>query len=84
MEDLQRAVVNTGVLRRTKTCAQCGATIFAASWSELVNDRYVRNGWSCDDCGHQYETSPYFPTLKDTLRGEVAEDVKDAIRTVGK
>jgi ribosomal protein L37AE/L43A len=80
MENLQRAVVNTAVLGRMKKCTQCGATIFAACWSELVNGRYVRNGWSCDDCGHQYETSSYFPILNDTLSGEVAGDVEGTIR----
>jgi putative transposase len=29
-------------------CAKCGAAIIAFSWSEHVNDRCVRNVWSCE------------------------------------
>jgi ribosomal protein L37AE/L43A len=36
-------------------CAQCGADLIAAAWSEHVTDSCVRNVWSCDACGYQFE-----------------------------
>ena len=41
-------------------CAQCGADLFAAEWSEHVTDCCVRNVWSCDACGYQFEDTVYF------------------------
>ena len=41
-------------------CAQCGAAIVASSWSEHINERCVRNVWSCDTCGYEFETSTFF------------------------
>ena len=40
-------------------CAQCGADLFAAEWSEHVTDCCVRNVWSCDACGYQFEDTVY-------------------------
>jgi hypothetical protein len=36
-------------------CAQCGADIIAAEWSEHLSDCYVRNVWACEACGYQFE-----------------------------
>jgi hypothetical protein len=36
-------------------CAQCDADIIAPEWSAHVSDRCVRNVWSCDICGYQFE-----------------------------
>jgi C4-type Zn-finger protein len=36
-------------------CAQCGADLIAAAWSEHLSDYCVRNMWSCDACGYQFE-----------------------------
>ena len=33
-----------------KQCAQCGANLIAAEWSEHLSDHCVRNVWSCDAC----------------------------------
>ena len=49
-------------------CAQCGATIIAAEWSEYLSDRCVRNAWSCDDCGYHFEVTIYF-TPAEAARG---------------
>jgi ribosomal protein L37AE/L43A len=42
-------------------CAQCGAAPIAPIWAEHLDERHVRNLWSCDSCGYQFETSVYFP-----------------------
>jgi ribosomal protein L37AE/L43A len=41
-------------------CPNCGAYIIAATWSERVSERCVRNVWSCESCGFEFETSAYF------------------------
>jgi ribosomal protein L37AE/L43A len=43
-------------------CAQCGAALVAPIWAEHLDERHVRNLWSCDTCGYQFETSVYFPS----------------------
>jgi ribosomal protein L37AE/L43A len=40
-------------------CAQCGADIIAAEWSEHLTDHCIRNVWSCDACGYQFEDTIY-------------------------
>jgi ribosomal protein L37AE/L43A len=45
-------------------CAQCGARIVAALWSEHVNERCVRNVWSCDECAYEFETRVYLAAPK--------------------
>lgn len=52
---------------RSYHCAQCGAALIAPIWSEHLNDRRVRNVWSCETCGYQFETSVYFPVSNPTL-----------------
>lgn len=42
------------------SCAQCGAPIIVALWAEYVSEHRVRNLWSCDTCGYQFETEVYF------------------------
>ena len=42
-------------------CAQCGATIYVAEWSEQVDERHVRHLWACDACGYTFETMGCFP-----------------------
>lgn len=41
-------------------CPQCSAAVIAPEWSEHLSDRYVRNIWSCEACGHQFEDTVYF------------------------
>jgi C4-type Zn-finger protein len=36
-------------------CPECGADIIAPKWSEHVFAYCVRNVWSCEACGHQFE-----------------------------
>jgi ribosomal protein L37AE/L43A len=40
-------------------CAQCGATIIAPEWSEHMSERCVRNVWSCEACGYEFEHAAY-------------------------
>jgi ribosomal protein L37AE/L43A len=40
-------------------CAQCGADLIAAEWSEHVSDYCARNVWSCDACEYQFEDTVY-------------------------
>jgi hypothetical protein len=41
-------------------CPKCAAYVVAATWSERVSDRCVRNVWSCDVCGFEFETAATF------------------------
>jgi len=40
-------------------CAQCGADIIAPEWSEHLSENRVRNLWSCEACGYQFEDTVY-------------------------
>jgi hypothetical protein len=40
-------------------CAQCGADIIAPQWSERLADHCIRNVWSCEACGYQFEDTVY-------------------------
>jgi ribosomal protein L37AE/L43A len=35
--------------------------IYAAEWSEPVDERRVRHLWECNDCGYTFETMACFP-----------------------
>ena len=62
MNSLQHAPNVYGSNRKPlHLCASCGAYIVAATWSEHVSERCIRNVWSCDTCGCEFETSAYFP-----------------------
>jgi ribosomal protein L37AE/L43A len=41
-------------------CPNCGAFIIAATWVERVSERCIRNVWSCEGCGYEFETSAYY------------------------
>ena len=43
------------------SCAQCGAAINAAEWTERLDDRRVRHLWVCDACGYTFDTAARFP-----------------------
>ncbi len=45
-------------------CPQCSAWLLAPDWSEYLNERCVRHTWSCDACGHGFETAVFFPVLE--------------------
>lgn len=40
-------------------CADCGAEVIAATTSEFVSEQCVRNEWSCDGCGNEFQTVAY-------------------------
>ena len=44
-------------------CAQCGDTLFAPIWVEHLDERHVRNLWSCDTCGYEFESTVFLPVL---------------------
>src|SRR5262249_46479369 len=44
---------------RTNSCAQCSRKLLAPESIEQVSDRIIRYLWSCEVCGHQFETSVY-------------------------
>ena len=46
-------------------CAQCGADMIAPEWSGHVADRCVRNVWSCEACGYQFEDTVCFSAQRD-------------------
>jgi len=51
-------------------CAQCGAAMIAPKWSEHLSDHCVRNVWSCEACGYQFEDLVYLcAEATDSLRG---------------
>jgi hypothetical protein len=56
-------------------CAQCGAALIAPILVEHLDERHVRNLWSCDACCYQFETTVYFPS-------EVAVGQTQAVETV--
>jgi ribosomal protein L37AE/L43A len=53
-----KAVEETFVLR-VNECAQCGGDIIAPQWSECLSDYCIRNVWSCEACGYQFEDTVY-------------------------
>ena len=38
-------------------CIRCNDSLIAPNWSEYVSEQHVRHSWSCESCGHQFETS---------------------------
>jgi ribosomal protein L37AE/L43A len=60
MENLRRVLsVDNASGKPLHLCPNCAAYIIAATWSERVSERCVRNVWSCESCGFEFETSPY-------------------------
>ena len=41
-------------------CAQCGAVLIAPEWSEHFPDNRIRNVWSCEACGYEFEDTVYW------------------------
>ena len=41
-------------------CPHCSSYVIAATWSERASERCVRNVWSCEACGCEWETAAYF------------------------
>ena len=38
-------------------CIRCNDSLIAPNWSKYVSERHVCHSWSCDSCGHRFETS---------------------------
>ena len=45
-------------------CAQCFERIYAAEWSEYLDDCHVRHLWACEACGYRFETLVKFPAYQ--------------------
>ena len=41
-------------------CVRCDDRLIAPSWSEFVSEGHIRHSWTCESCGHQFETSDRF------------------------
>ena len=60
MENLRRVLsVDNASGKPLHLGPNCAAYIIAATWSERVSERCVRNVWSCESCGFEFETSAY-------------------------
>jgi ribosomal protein L37AE/L43A len=65
MDNLHRAPGVVAVRGKPlQLCPNCAAYIIAATWSERVSKRCVRNVWCCESCGFEFETSAYFPAQR--------------------
>ena len=38
-------------------CPHCDDTVVAPEMSKHVSERRIRHFWSCDTCGHRFETA---------------------------
>src|ERR1700745_3392553 len=63
---LQYAASSRLVTYDKNICPQCSAWVLAPDWSEHFNERCVRHSWSCDACGHGFETTVVFPEVQKT------------------
>ena len=65
MEEFQKSEVNRASRKPLRLCTICGDAMIAATSSQYVSERCVRNSWSCDVCGFEVETTAIF-TLRRT------------------
>jgi hypothetical protein len=65
MEEFQKVEVNRVIGKPLRLCTNCGDAMVAAKSAKYVNERCVRNSWSCDVCGFEVETTASF-TLRRT------------------
>jgi len=59
MGSLQQMDVNCTNGNPLANCTDCGAEVIAATASKFVNEQCVRNEWSCDACGNEFQTLAY-------------------------
>jgi hypothetical protein len=54
--------MSEGTVQRTSRnqCAQCGAVLIAAEWSEHFPDNRIRHVWSCEAWGCEFEDTVYW------------------------
>ena len=45
-------------------CPRCGERVLAPIAASYVVNNGIRHQWSCDDCGHEFETSVNWPILR--------------------
>jgi len=38
-------------------CPKCQDMVLAPAVSEYVNENLIRHAWSCESCGHEFQTS---------------------------
>jgi hypothetical protein len=58
------------------SCVHCDAVLIAPTSSSYVHARHVRHAWSCEDCGHDFETSDYLRRhAHPTTRGKMAQPI---------
>jgi transcription elongation factor Elf1 len=50
-------------------CPKCNDMLLAPTASEHVNESLIRHLWSCDACGHEFQTSVRFKPLSRRRRG---------------
>jgi hypothetical protein len=48
------------LLKSVRPCAQCGTGLIAPEWSEYLSTGCVRNVWTCETCGYDFEDSVCF------------------------
>ena len=60
MEECQKLEVNRASGKPLHLCANCGEAIIAATSSQYVSERCVRNSWSCGMCGFEFKTATTF------------------------
>jgi hypothetical protein len=65
MEEFQKSEVNRAGGKLLRLCTICGDAMIAATSSQYVSERCVRNSWSCDVCGFEVKTTAIF-TLRRT------------------
>jgi ribosomal protein L37AE/L43A len=46
-------------VKAVNECAQCGANLIEPEWSEHFPDHRIRNVWSCEACGYEFEDTVY-------------------------
>jgi hypothetical protein len=51
-----------GSWRYGSACTRCNDAVIAPSRSEYMGEHRVRHSWSCENCGHQFETSVHLHT----------------------
>ncbi len=67
MDNVRRALdIDSASGKPLHLCPNCAAYIIAATWSERVSERCVRNIWACEFCGFEFETSAYLSAQRTT------------------
>jgi hypothetical protein len=71
-KDLPR-LLRTLITGLERNCSQCGAAMVAPEWSAHLSETRVRNVWSCEGCGYQFEDTVYLSApeaVGETVNGE--------------